>query len=352
MHASLIERVYTTHVLISTGTGPVQRGPPMDAVLVKMRSLVLGILILASLFLALLLLISATLAVTDSSRSESQASPSSLFLTSDTSPNAAAVSLSKMINQFAAAVQSTDQIARSTLGAVGGAFADATSLIGRGLLNAVTGIGQTIGSGVMFVMHGIASSVVATTHIIGATANALTGTPAVSAMIRPSATAELPIINTISHSVTPLPSAEASAPPVATQPPAPSQTIWPLSGAITTLFGVPHQPYQPTHTGIDISSGNRSGATPIKPFRAGTVIDVVQSRSGLGNHITVDHGDGLTSVYAHLQRTTVTVGQIVDTTSIIGYEGSTGTSTGTHLHLEIRQNGQPQNPQNYITGHP
>lgn len=324
----------------------------MDVVLVKMRSLVLGILILASLFLALLLLISATLAVTDSSQGENRVSAHSLTLTSDGSPNAVAVSMSKMTNQFAASAQSAGQIVRSSLGALVSTLTDATSLIVRGLTSGVTGLGRAIGSGVTFVMQGIASSTVATIHAIGAGANTIASTPVVSAMIRPATSVELPTIDTVSHSVVPLQPAEAVVPPVASQPPAPPQTAWPLSGAITTLFGVPHRPYQPIHTGIDISSGQRSGVTPIKPFRAGTVIDVVQSRSGLGNHVVVDHGDGLTSVYAHLQRTTSTVGQIVDTTSVLGYEGSTGTSTGTHLHLEIRQNGQPQNPQNYITGHP
>lgn len=131
-----------------------------------------------------------------------------------------------------------------------------------------------------------------------------------------------------------------------------SASLWPIRGQVTTLFGVPHWPFQPTHTGMDISSGNASGVTPIKPFRSGMVIEVVHSDYGLGNYVIVDHGKDLTSVYAHLASISVSAGQEVDTNSVLGHEGSTGASTGTHLHFEIRQNGQPVNPQQYINVHP
>lgn len=127
---------------------------------------------------------------------------------------------------------------------------------------------------------------------------------------------------------------------------------WPIHGVVTTLFGVPEWPYQPIHTGMDISSGQPSGVTPIRPYKAGKVAEVVHSAYSLGNHVVVDHGNGLKSVYAHMSVILVSVGQEVNVGSILGREGSTGASTGAHLHFEIRQNGQPLNPQQFISGQP
>jgi murein DD-endopeptidase MepM/ murein hydrolase activator NlpD len=72
----------------------------------------------------------------------------------------------------------------------------------------------------------------------------------------------------------------------------------------------------------------------------------------LGNHVIVDHGNGVTSVYAHLHSISVQVGQDVTLDTTLGLEGSTGASTGTHLHFEIRVNGQAANPQQFISGQP
>lgn len=123
---------------------------------------------------------------------------------------------------------------------------------------------------------------------------------------------------------------------------------WPLEGTITTRFGVPHYPYQPIHSGIDISDFTPSGTTPIRPFRAGKVINAISSNYGLGNHVIVDHGNGVTSVYAHLASIAVAIGQDVDIQTDLGMEGSTGTSTGTHLHFEIRINGQATDPMPFL----
>jgi murein DD-endopeptidase MepM/ murein hydrolase activator NlpD len=111
-------------------------------------------------------------------------------------------------------------------------------------------------------------------------------------------------------------------------------------------------PYQPTHTGIDISDGWRSGVTPIHPFKPGRVIQVIHSNAGFGNHVIIDHGGGLTSLYGHMYSTSAQVGQQVDSSSILGYEGTTGASSGPHVHFEIRLNGQPVNPHNYVSGQP
>lgn len=131
-----------------------------------------------------------------------------------------------------------------------------------------------------------------------------------------------------------------------------SQSMWPMHGMVTTEFGVYHEPFQQWHTGIDISSGKPSGTTQVAAFRPGTVVQVVHSNLSYGNHVVIDHGNGLTSLYGHLYSTEVTVGQIVQTGQIIGYEGDTGDSTGPHLHFELDQNNKPVNPHNYLPGMP
>lgn len=127
---------------------------------------------------------------------------------------------------------------------------------------------------------------------------------------------------------------------------------WPIHGVITEEFGVPHWPYQPIHTGIDISDGAPLGVTPIHPFEPGRVVAVIHSDEGFGNHVIVDHGGGLLSLYGHMNSTAVTVGQMVTDSTILGYEGTTGLSTGVHVHFEIDLNGQPVNPHLYVPGQP
>lgn len=130
------------------------------------------------------------------------------------------------------------------------------------------------------------------------------------------------------------------------------EASWPIRGTVTTEFGVPHWPWQPTHTGIDISDQKPSGTTPIHAFKSGVVKETIRSRSGLGNHVILEHSGGLTSIYAHLSAITVKIGQEVNESTILGYAGSTGASTGTHLHFEIRLTGQPVDPRKYISGQP
>jgi murein DD-endopeptidase MepM/ murein hydrolase activator NlpD len=103
---------------------------------------------------------------------------------------------------------------------------------------------------------------------------------------------------------------------------------------------------------MDISDGSAPGTTPVKPFRSGVVIEAVHSAYGLGNHVIVDHGSGVTSVYAHLNSISVQVGQKVSLGTTIGMQGTTGVSTGTHLHFEIRVNGKAANPMQFISGQP
>lgn len=79
----------------------------------------------------------------------------------------------------------------------------------------------------------------------------------------------------------------------------------------------------------------------------GVVVDVSSSQRGLGKHITIDHGFGYTSTYAHLSNFNVRVGQRVQRGDIIGYVGSTGMSVANHLHYEIKLNGVNVDPVNY-----
>lgn len=140
--------------------------------------------------------------------------------------------------------------------------------------------------------------------------------------------------------------------PDATQPEPVQTTMWPIPGRVTTDFGVPHRPWQDTHTGLDISSGQRSGATNIVAFKDGIVTSVVRNNGGLGRHVIVDHGEGLSSVYAHLYTIAVTEGQLIKMGDTVGAEGNTGMSTGPHLHFEVRLNGVPVEPRAYIAGTP
>lgn len=123
---------------------------------------------------------------------------------------------------------------------------------------------------------------------------------------------------------------------------------WPVPGhhRITSPFGYRIHPilgYRKLHTGIDI--GAPSGS-PVIAAGSGTVI-ASRFMRGYGNCIMVDHGSKVT-VYAHLSGCAVSVGQSVSAGQTIGYIGSTGMSTGPHLHFEVRVNGSPQNPVNYL----
>lgn len=83
---------------------------------------------------------------------------------------------------------------------------------------------------------------------------------------------------------------------------------------------------------------------PIYPIMAGRIEATDNSNYGYGNAIIIDHGDNLTSLYAHLSKIEVAEGQDVTTSTEIGKMGATGNATGPHVHLEIRENGLPINP--------
>jgi len=118
--------------------------------------------------------------------------------------------------------------------------------------------------------------------------------------------------------------------------------INPTSGMITSRFGLRSRNY---HTGLDIAA---SKGTPIYAASGGTIISAGNSGSGYGNMIIVSHGNGVQTYYAHLSAIYVSEGQTVSQGQHIAAMGSTGRSTGPHLHFEVRVNGVAQNPQNYV----
>ena len=130
---------------------------------------------------------------------------------------------------------------------------------------------------------------------------------------------------------------------------APGAYVWPCpsSRLITSEYGYRIHPIQGTkkmHTGIDI--GAKSG-TDIVAAAGGTVI-MAQYYGGYGNCVIVDHGGGVSTLYAHMSKIGVSNGQKVSAGQSIGKVGSTGNSTGPHLHFEVRINGNTQNPRNYV----
>jgi murein DD-endopeptidase MepM/ murein hydrolase activator NlpD len=123
--------------------------------------------------------------------------------------------------------------------------------------------------------------------------------------------------------------------------------IWPVNGSIASGFGPRVHPIygeSRVHTGVDIAA---SQGTPIKAAGDG-VVKMAGSNGGYGNWTLVDHGGGLATGYGHQSRIAVSVGQRVSTGQVIGYVGSTGASTGPHLHWEVRVNGDPANPMGWV----
>jgi murein DD-endopeptidase MepM/ murein hydrolase activator NlpD len=124
-------------------------------------------------------------------------------------------------------------------------------------------------------------------------------------------------------------------------------SIWPVRGWVSSRFGRRISPFtgrDTMHGGIDISAPMLS---PVVAPAAGTVI-AVQFDAGLGNTVLLSHGYGLRTTYGHLAKFTVKAGQSVMRNQIIGWVGSTGLSTGPHLHYEVEQNGAGVDPLKYI----
>ncbi len=123
--------------------------------------------------------------------------------------------------------------------------------------------------------------------------------------------------------------------------------VWPCpsSYTVTSSFGMRKHPIlrkYKMHTGIDIGADK---GTSIVAANAGTVIMAQYDKSGgYGNMVVIDHGDGITTLYAHASKLCVKVKDEVKAGDVIAKVGSTGLSTGNHLHFEVRVNGEPKNP--------
>jgi len=102
-----------------------------------------------------------------------------------------------------------------------------------------------------------------------------------------------------------------------------------------------NQGYRIYHPGIDLD-GNIGD--PVYPVMAGVVSEISRSKYAYGNAVIVDHGNNITSLYGHLSKISVEKDDVLTTKSVLGEVGSTGHSTGPHLHLEIRSGGIPVNP--------
>lgn len=117
--------------------------------------------------------------------------------------------------------------------------------------------------------------------------------------------------------------------------PSDSTYQWPLSS-----FNI-SQRFSFSHPGIDLAT---QVGTPIYPVAGGQITSVNHLNWGYGNHLLITHPNGITSLYAHLNKIRVTPGETIQKQTILGTIGSTGWSTGNHLHLEIYTAGTPVNP--------
>ena len=134
-----------------------------------------------------------------------------------------------------------------------------------------------------------------------------------------------------SSSIVPAPTGAASA----------AGFVWPVHGVITSGFG---WRWGRMHEGVDLAVPN---GTPVVAAKAGVVI-VAGWMGGYGNLVVVDHGGGIATAYGHNTNVTVGVGQYVEQGQLIAYSGSTGHSTGPHVHFEVRINGGAVDPMGYL----
>jgi murein DD-endopeptidase MepM/ murein hydrolase activator NlpD len=118
--------------------------------------------------------------------------------------------------------------------------------------------------------------------------------------------------------------------------------IWPVRGNVTSSYGLRNMA---RHDGIDISA--RPG-TLIRAAEAGRVVHSDDELSGYGNMIILKHSGAYATVYAHNHRNLVEEGQFVEKGDVIGEVGQTGRASAPHVHFEVRRNGSPQNPLDYL----
>jgi murein DD-endopeptidase MepM/ murein hydrolase activator NlpD len=128
---------------------------------------------------------------------------------------------------------------------------------------------------------------------------------------------------------------------------APTGLSWPLNARVGSPFGYRVHPIlgiRRLHTGIDLSAAS---GTPITAAATGRVI-LAETYGGYGRAVVIDHGGGITTLYAHQSQMAVSVGQTVDRGQVVGHVGCSGSCTGPHLHFEVRKSGVPVDPLGYL----
>jgi murein DD-endopeptidase MepM/ murein hydrolase activator NlpD len=124
-------------------------------------------------------------------------------------------------------------------------------------------------------------------------------------------------------------------------------SLWPVQGVVTSSFGARLDPFNGEgafHTGLDIATARGDA---VRAAADGTVLKAGMG-SGYGREVVIDHGHGIQTLYAHLSGFAVTAGQDVSRGDILGYVGTSGHSTGPHLHYEVRIHDTPVNPYKYL----
>lgn len=124
-------------------------------------------------------------------------------------------------------------------------------------------------------------------------------------------------------------------------------SLWPVTGTITSSFGEREDPFNGEgafHSGIDIATAY---GDPVRATADGEVLKAAFG-NGYGREVLIDHGNGIQTLYGHLSGFAVTAGERVSRGQVIGYVGTSGRSTGPHLHYEVRIHDTPVNPHKYL----
>jgi murein DD-endopeptidase MepM/ murein hydrolase activator NlpD len=122
---------------------------------------------------------------------------------------------------------------------------------------------------------------------------------------------------------------------------------WPVRGPVKSEYGLRRSPWTgkpERHDGIDIGA---SPGTPVESPTGGTVV-AASSSPDYGRYVVLDHGNGVRSLYGHLQKLDVKIGERVEPGEVIGRSGSSGRATGPHLHYELRVEGKPVDPRRFL----
>jgi murein DD-endopeptidase MepM/ murein hydrolase activator NlpD len=185
--------------------------------------------------------------------------------------------------------------------------------------------------------------------IPGVDPKSVTAMPAASTPKPPTVTPATSKSQTVSASsaITPLPSPKSAqvVPPaaVAVGARAPRSVggdmlVWPVGGPLSTSFS-------PSHRGLDVVANK---GIPVKAALPGRVVEATESAGPYGWYVMLEHGGGISTVYAHLSKIRVKVGDSLKKGQTVGEVGSTGQSTGAHLHFELRQSNVPIDPRPYL----